>query len=142
MCHLSQSFLVCASKEAQRVYQSWTIPDEEKEQYDPLIQRSKDFCKQGENETFCRYLFTTWSQNEQEAFNEFRTAVRSLAKDSGFGGLEESIIRDRIICGIKSTDVRERLLREPRLDLTRAVEIGQAAKTNSQQLQQMTSKTP
>ena len=37
--------------------------------------------------------------------------------------MHDSIIRDRIVCGIRSNEVRKRLLREKDLNLERAVEL-------------------
>ena len=84
------------------------------------MKRFQDFCEEGKNETFCRYLFNIRNQKEGEGFDDFLTAIRELAKDCVFANLE---IRDRIVCGCLSKEVRERLLRESKLNLDRAIEI-------------------
>ena len=46
---------------------------------------------------------------------------------SSAGELLDSLIRDRIVCGITSNAVRTRLLKEKDLNLERAVEICKSA---------------
>ena len=49
-----------------------------------------------------------------------------IAKDCNFGTVKDSLIRDRIVCGIIDNAVRERLLREPDLNLDKAIQICQS----------------
>ena len=48
--------------------------------------------------------------------------------------MSDSIIRDRIVLGIASQRVRERLLREDNLNLANAVQICQAAEATQGQI--------
>ena len=49
--------------------------------------------------------------------------LRLIAKNCGFGNLEDQLIRDRIVCGTCSEDVRQRLLRVDDLTLEKATSI-------------------
>ncbi|UYV79117.1 K02A2.6-like [Cordylochernes scorpioides] len=46
-----------------------------------------------------------------------------ISKSCEFGELAESLIRDRLICGMLDDTLRERLLKERDLNLGRALEI-------------------
>ena len=47
--------------------------------------------------------------------------------------MHDSIIRDRIVCGIRSSEVRKRLLREKDLNLERAVEMCKSSEITENQ---------
>ncbi|XP_063962569.1 uncharacterized protein K02A2.6-like [Lytechinus pictus] len=84
-------------------------------------------CQPVRNETVDRYRFFTRSQGSGESFDSFLTELKLLAAHCNFGDLKESLIRDRIVCGIKDGMLRERLLRESSLDLDKCVKACQAS---------------
>lgn len=59
------------------------------------------------------------------------------SKDCNFGNLKDSLIRDRIICGISDLKIQDRLLREPNLDLSKCINICNAAKIAERQTKQI-----
>ena len=48
--------------------------------------------------------------------------LRKLAKTCNYGELEQSLIRDRIVCGIIDNTARKRLLQEVKLTLTECID--------------------
>lgn len=50
-----------------------------------------------------------------------------MAKECEFAQLTESLIQDRKVCGVNSDQIRARLLREPDLDLNKAIDICRAS---------------
>ena len=91
------------------------------------LQAFNDHCQPARNETIDRYKFFTRNQESGETFDGFLTELKLLAADCNFGELKDSLIRDRIICGIRDPMLRERLLRENALDLTKCVKACQAS---------------
>ncbi len=83
------------------------------------------------NETLERYKFGRRTQMEAEPFNRYLADLRRLMKTCGYcNTCEPSILRDRIIHGIRSDDIREDLLKEPKLTLPQCIDIctaGEAA---------------
>ncbi len=60
------------------------------------------------NETLERYKFGRRTQMEAEPFNKYLADLRRLMKTCGYcNTCEPSILRDRIIHGIRSDDIRE-----------------------------------
>ena len=74
-----------------------------------------------------RYKIFTRNQEAGEACDAFLTELKVLAANSNFGDLKDSFIRDRIICGINSSVLRERLLRQTELDLDKCVKAFRAS---------------
>ena len=51
------------------------------------------------------------------SFDNFLIDMKNKAKIYKFEGLEDSLIHDRIACGVDSKEMRERLLRDSKLIL-------------------------
>ena len=52
------------------------------------------------------------AQGATKGIDAYVTGLRKLARNCEFVELHDSIIRVRIVCGIRSNEVRKRLLRE------------------------------
>ena len=68
------------------------------------------------NETFERYNFNSRNQEENESIDVYVTALRTLAKRCSFRDfMHDSILRNRIVLGIRDKNTRKRLLQERKL---------------------------
>ncbi|KAL4708473.1 hypothetical protein ACJJTC_014081 [Scirpophaga incertulas] len=79
------------------------------------------------NVTVERHKFFTRSQQQSESIEQYVFDLRKLAQTCEFGELRDDLIKDRLVCGIYNSAIRERLLREDDLTLPKAMEICQAA---------------
>ena len=70
------------------------------------------------------------------------TDLKNKASLCEFTTLKDSIIRDRIVCGIRSDEVRARLLRDPDITLVKAIDACRAAETSQTQLKGLTEEKP
>jgi hypothetical protein len=61
------------------------------------------------------------------------------AKRCEFGQQEETMLRDKVVFGIRDMAIKERLLREPELTLKKALDICRAAEASRQQVRAMAS---
>lgn len=91
-----------------------------------LINALDDHCNPKVNETVERYRFFVRNQGSDENIDKYVTDLRMLASTCNFGQIKDSLIRDRIVCGISSSVLRERLLREQDLTLEKCVQICRA----------------
>ncbi|CAH1233283.1 Hypp663 [Branchiostoma lanceolatum] len=97
------------------------VPVEEKDRtVEQVMTAFEAYCNPKKNETVERHKFFTRSQASGETFDEYLTELRTLAAEYGFGAIKDSLIRDRILYGI-------RLLRETDLSLTKCGEICRTA---------------
>ncbi|XP_044179125.1 uncharacterized protein K02A2.6-like [Acropora millepora] len=85
-----------------------------------------------ENETVERHKFFTRNQESGETFDKYLTELRLLEKTCDFGTLSDSLLRDRIVCGLSSSTLRERLLREPNLNLKQCIDICRASELSKE----------
>jgi len=86
-----------------------------------------------------RYKFGRKCQSEGESFSKFLADLHRLIKTCGYyPACEPTIIRDRIVIDIRDEDIREDILKEPKLTLTQCIEIckaGEAATSHKSSLQ-------
>ena len=92
------------------------------------------YCSPKSNLTYERHQFNTRNQNERELIDSYVTELRILSKSCEFGDLTDSLIKDRLVCGVIKDSVRSRLLRETELTLQKAIDICRAAETSTQQM--------
>ena len=74
------------------------------------------------------------TQSETEDFNSFFNDVKKLVMNCDFGSIKDDMIRDKIVCGIKDRQVKQRLLGEEALSLDKAINICRAAEMAQKQL--------
>ena len=72
----------------------------EDEQNKPLFKRFDDFCKPKQNITVERYKFNTHTQKTDQTIDEYVMELKLIAKNCGYGELEDDLVRDRIVCGV------------------------------------------
>ena len=82
------------------------------------------------NETLERFKFGKRTQQEGESIDKFVAALRILMKTCQYcPACAPSILRDRIVLGIRSDDAREDMLKERALTLEKAINICKAAES-------------
>ena len=118
--------MIC--EEALNIYDTFTFAAADKDKIQPLIDKFESYFAPKKNITYQRYLFNTCSQNSR-LFYVFLIDLQNKAKSCEFGTLADSLIRDHVVCGIDSKPVRERLLRDNELTLTKAIKMVRACET-------------
>lgn len=120
------------------IYNTFTFPSTTERKVEEILKKFEDYFIPKVNETFERHKFFTRSQSNFESVDQYATQLKSLANNCEFGNLKDSLVRDRLICGIKDANVREKLLQIQGLNLQRAVEICRTAEISSEQSRQIT----
>lgn len=129
-------FLHTIGEEALEVYDTFSFTEEQKDKLVPIIEKFEAYCSPKKNTTYERYIFNSCTQNGR-TIDAFVTDLRSKAKTCEFGDLQDSLIRDRIVCGIDDNNTRERLLRNNALTLEKAIDAVRAAETSKTQTQEL-----
>lgn len=119
------TFLHVAGDEALKVFNTMDFDDDE-DDLETLKEKFREYCEPRKNITYIRHMFFTRAQCKNESIDAYVTDLKNKARDCEFGLLTDSLIRDRIVCGVDNAQVRARLLREPDLTLTKAVDICRA----------------
>ena len=96
-----------------------------------LIAAVDTYCRPKKNEILKRFKFNMRVQGD-ESLETFITDLKALAMSCNFGELQDSLIRDRIVCGVKDARLREKLLITQDLSLDKAIETACAVEVTKQ----------
>jgi hypothetical protein len=105
--------------------------------YDSIVAEFEKHCVGEANITYERYVFHQRVQQSGEKFDEFLADLRKKAATCEFAALEDSLIRDRIVIGIRDDPTRRRLLQVKKLELTTAIDACKASEATSRRLRAM-----
>ena len=72
-----------------------------------------------------------------QSVDEYVTELKSRSEHCEFGELKNSLIKDKIVLGVNSKKVHERLLREAGLSLEKAIQICRAAENVKMQAKEI-----
>ena len=131
---ISSTLLSVAGEDAVEVYNTFVLDEAEQNKIEPLIKKFEQYCTPKKNVTFERHVFNTRIQGSDEHIDSYVTELRKLAKSCEFGILHDSLIKDRIVCGISSAEVNARLLNEDDLTLEKTINICRTAELSKTQL--------
>ena len=126
-----------------RIFKSWNLTEQDSKNTDILFNKCAEYTAPNKNTVFSRYKFQERKQQQGETFETFVTDLRNLAKDCSYDKPSE-MVRDRIVAGILSQDIREKLLTEgDTLTMDKATDLAVTYETTQQCLKSMaTSATP
>ena len=79
--------------------------------------------------------FNNRDQEAGESVDTYPLNLRSLSDTCNFGALKDEIIRDRIVCGVRDSSLRKKLLQVPELTLERCIDMCRSAEAASTQLE-------
>ena len=131
-------FLYTIGQTGRDVYNTMVLADGERDKIDILFSKFEAYCKPKQNVTIERYRFNTRVQAKHETIDQYLTELKLIAKNCSFGELENQLIRDRIVCGTKSEEVRQRLLRAEELSLDKAISVCRAEEESKKSVQYLT----
>ena len=131
----SATLLHFAGPEAIEIYNafSWETDGDEKN-ISKILEKFENYCTPRKNITLERHIFNTRTQQPGESIDHYVTDLRKKASSCEFGTLHDSLIRDRIVCGICSDHTRSRLLKEADLALPKAIDMCRADEITASQI--------
>nr|XP_029713688.1 uncharacterized protein K02A2.6-like [Aedes albopictus] len=119
----------------------------EAEQQDPeaIKKALNDAYSPTANPTYSTYVFLKTDQQPGESFDDFLIKLRAAIRDCDFGtehegmNINDRLLKDKIVLGISSQKVREKLLSDPKLTLEKAIQICKASEKTTETLKEMDS---
>lgn len=83
-------------------------------------------------------MFDSRSQKEVKSIDHFVSSLRKVAKSCNFcSGLQDSLLRDRIVFGLKEPPLRKKLLQERHLTLEKAIDNRKSGNSTAQHLKDL-----
>jgi hypothetical protein len=130
--------LNCIGQDAQDLYfnilkkEDTTIP-----KYEELITLYDGYFEPKQNELISTFHFNNRVQEEDESFDSFYSEIRKLVKSCNFKELEDRMLRDRIVMGVRDKKMQQKLLETSDLTLDRAVDRCRAAELSQEHARTM-----
>lgn len=121
-------------EDALELYNTFTWEEDgDQNKMKKIMEKFEAYCNPKKNTTWERHVFNTRAQKPDETIDEYVTDLRSKAITCEFGDLMDSLIRDRIVCGIKDDATRKQLLKEgaSELSLQKAIDICRSNETDN-----------
>ena len=135
------AFLYVIGQKGRDVYNVMNLDESQRDKIDVLFNKFEEYCKPKQNVTVERYHFNTRVQDKGEQIDRYITDLRLIAKNCSFGELEHELIRDRVVCGINSDDVKQQLLRVQDLTLDKTLTICRAYEQSKKHIQYLSEET-
>ena len=122
------------------IYNSFTFTIEEAKRIDPIIRKFEEYFIPQQNVTFESKMFFSRKQLEAEPDDKWVTDLKQLSSTCEFGDLRDSLVKDAIVLGVQISSVKEPLIQDRELDISKAIEIRKISETSKQQLKDITDK--
>ena len=111
------TLLYCMGEDAEGVLTSTNITEDNKKKYNEVIAKFEEFFRIRRNVIYERARFNRRNQLEGESIEQYITALYELVETCKYGGLQQEILRDRIVVGIRDQALSERLQCDAELTL-------------------------
>lgn len=105
-----------------KIYNTFDFPSAE-HTVAQIISKFDEYAIGEVNEIYERYVFGRRDQKEGEGVDTFITDLKHLVQTCNYGDLTKSLLRDRIVLGIKNDNTRAKLLRERQLTFEKCCDI-------------------
>ena len=115
--------LNCAGRDAIEEYTHFMItygPEQSADSFADVCKKFEELFQGAKNVIYEGLVFNQRSQKEGVRIDNFVSGLQRLALSCEFGTLKDSLIRDRIVGGVLSDDLRGELLKKPDLTLQAA----------------------
>ena len=134
----NKMLLYVIGERGREIYPTLNIPVQDAlRTYENILDAFEAFCIPTTNVTVERYRFFSRNQEGSESIDEFFSALRTLSRTCEFERLEDSLIKDRIVGGIRKQETREKLLHTEDLDLARCLAICRSAEFSEQAIKEI-----
>ncbi|XP_043221209.1 branchpoint-bridging protein-like [Amphibalanus amphitrite] len=122
----------CVSDEAVKVIANFALSASDRTDLAVVLSHLEAHAVGQVNPVLQRRAFHLRCQHEGESFDDFLTALRDLSRSCGFcDDCGESLLRDRVVVGLRDPETVRKLCAIPNLSLTEAVRVCRAEETSS-----------
>ena len=97
------------------------------------VAKIRQHCADEINVVYERYMFNRRVQRVGETLDDFAADLQRLARNCEYGELNERMICDQIVYGVRDDATRLKLLQTVDLDLRKAIDVCTASETAGKQ---------
>lgn len=134
-------FLCTIGQSALEIYNAFRYnTSDNPDKVDNIIVKFDEYFMGDVNKIYERFKFNQRNQEVGKSFDTYLTGLGNLAESCNFctcRNMSHSLLRDRIVLGIRNEDARKRLLQNPNpnLDLRKCIDICRTSESATTELQ-------
>ena len=117
------TFVYTMGDKAEDILKSLQLPQADGKKYEKVYDGYKNYFVKKHNVIYERAKFNMRMQEKDEKVDDFITSLWTLSEHCKYGTLQEEMIRDRIVVGIRCDDSSERMQLDENLTLEKAITI-------------------
>jgi Arc/MetJ-type ribon-helix-helix transcriptional regulator len=125
-----------AGEDAIEVFNTFEFSAGDDKKLDKVIEQFERYCNPRKNVVFERYQFWKITQRDSETVDQFVTRLKNKVKSCEYTSVDD-MVRDKFVFSIQDLTVKERLLREEKLTLEKAISMARAAEASKEQIKVM-----
>lgn len=112
-----------------RIFNKLNLTESQVNDLDKVLDALETYCTESHRSdiVYKRSVFNQRCQGKEETFNDFLLGVQTLAKECGFGVLENVRMKDRIVLGLRDLETRDKLEKIKDLTLENAISFCRAS---------------
>ena len=114
------TLLYCLGEESDDILTSTGVTDDERKSYKDVLDKFDSFFKVRKNVIFEQARFNRRQQAEGETAEQYIAVLYNLASNCNYGQMQDRMIWDRLIVGIRDTALSEQLQLDSELTLEKA----------------------
>ena len=114
------TLLYCLGEEADDVLSSTNITSDDRKKYDSVVEKFYEYFQVRKNVIYERARFNKRDQLDGETAEEYITVLYSLVKTCEYKELQDEMLRDRLVVGIRDKSMSEKLQLQADLTLESA----------------------
>ena len=118
---------------AEDIFQSFGLSADESKSYSTVKAKFESHFIKRRNTIFERAKLNRRVQQEGESVDDFIIDLYSLAEHCQYGNLNDEMVRDRIVVGIKDSKLSEKLQMDNELTLEKAISLARNSESIKQQ---------
>ena len=114
---------------AEDILSSFRLTEEQGKSYTTVVEKFEGHFVKRRNLIFERAKFNRRKQEEGEPVDDFIMDLYRIAEHCSYGNLHDELVRDRIVVGLRSAALSEKLQRDADLTLDKAVRMAREDET-------------
>ena len=126
-----------AGEDAIEVFNTFQFAEGDEKKLNKVLEQFEQYCNPRKNVVFERHQFWQLTQKDSEAVDQFVTRLKNKVKSCEYPSPVDDMVRDKFVFSIRDLQVKERLLREEKLTLEKAISMARASEASKEQIKTM-----
>ena len=119
------------------VFNTFQFAEGDKNKLDKVLEKFEQYCNPRKNVVFERHQFWQTTQKDSETVDQFVTRLKNKVKSCEYPPPVDDMLRDKFVFSIRDLQVKERLLREEKLTLEKAISMARSSEASKEQIKVM-----